>query len=685
MSPQPRPRRRVRVLRISQLALLVIGALSVTLDVAQIGSTNLNQPWLLAVAVLAFLVLLALELRKDEPPPPIDTSDLPHVDDLIGREAAVARVVEQVRAHGVVIVHGPSGIGTSSVAITAARLVPETPSPTPLYVDLSKLRPKNDGPARIPLLLDRDRWMRMPVLRILGLDLRASGAEATWAIADKLRGTGTVLVIDNVGDVNEVSWIADGVPGAYIIIAGEVATDELAGVADVPVQGLPPRDALKLLCRQADGPAQERPASRWAWLRPVRPAPSANSIQARVMEERAAASELATTYLQHPRVAVLLGRWLAQKPGERLSDLLHALRESGGTVHEIEVIIRRTLEGTSPATRRVLARLVSAPEVEYPDTAVAAMCRMPVAEAGFHLAALSRRFLVHRTSSRSRVTPPGVKLADTIPPREVARVHRRLLAHYATLARTNAALLGTEEYTHAERWFGVHDVALLALLGVRARPKHAADIADALDAWFVHEKRDSERLDAAEALLACADRMADATGRAVARIRMAAVARGRYDLAEAQRQLTMVEDLESRRTPWRSQLKTEWALCHRAARDPEAAYEDVVRAQRARPRRDLDGRMTDLINLGAIEVEAELYDPAFSHLVDAIVLARDTGSIAGHAHALELMGIGQNAQKRMGDAEDAWSEAEKLYRSIGDRDGAGRCERSRMAQSDAQV
>lgn len=682
MSPQVRRRRRVRVLRISQVVLLAIGAVSVTLDVAQIGSTNLDQPWLLAVAVLAFLVLLALELRKDEPPQPIDPSDLPHVDDLIGREPVVARVVEQVRAGGVVVVHGPSGIGTSSVAITAARLVPDTPSP--LYVDLSKLRPKNDGPARIPLLLDRNRWVRMPVLRILGLDPRAAGAEATWAIAEKLRGTRTVLVIDNVADVNEVSWITDGVPGAYIIIAGEIATDELADVADVPVPGLSPRDGLKLLCRQADEPPQDRPTSWWAWLRPVRPTSPANSIRQRAKEEPEAARELATDYLQHPRVAVLLGRWLAQNPGERLSDLLRAFNESG-TVHELEMIIRRTLEGTSPATRWLLARLVSAPEVEYPDTAVAAMCRLSVEEAGLHLSELSRRFLVHRTSSRSRVTPYGAKLADELPAREVARVHRRLLAHYAVLARTNAALLGTDQYQHGKDWFGEHDVALLALLGVRARAKHAADIADALDAWFVREQRDSERLDAAVALLACADRMDDDTGRAVARIRMAAVARGRYDLAEAQRQLTMVEDLESRRTPWRSQLKTEWALCHRAAGDPDAAYEDVLRAQRARPRRDLEGRMTDLINLGAIEVDAELYDPAFDHLIQAIALARETGSVAGHAQALELTGIGQHAQKRVGDAEDAWSEAEKLYRSIGDRDGANRCERNRLAQTDAQV
>jgi tetratricopeptide (TPR) repeat protein len=636
-------------------------------------------PW--TVIAAGTLVGLTPWVRRllPAPPPVVPMPEgLPRVDELVGRDLLVETVVARARSHGTVVVHGPQGIGSSTVAVTAARrLLPDEASQR--YVDLSKLRPNGTGLARVPLLRDRNRWVRMPVLRILGLELRMSGADATQAVVEKLRNSGLVLVIDNVEDVNEARWIAQGVPGAFIIIAGTISTDELTGVSDVPVQGLEPEDALKLLCRQDAEPPRTMSRILRDWLRHGGRQPDAgrNSIVARVQAEPTSARELVEYYpLGHPRVAILLGRWLGQNPGETFSGLLRALKHGG--VFELHEIMGMVLAGTSSGARRLLAQIVAAPDAEFPDAAVAALGGMSLEEADLHLAELSQRFVVRRSSFGTRVAPSAEELAAPVSPSEAARVHMRLAAFYADLARANAELLGGEHDTDATRWFAVHDVTLLALLGVPKPPRRAAaglwEIADALDRWFLREQRDLERMDVAEAMLARATETDESTAQAIACIRMAAVARGRGDVDEAQRLLGKAEALRRGRTPYFSQLKTEWAVCHADNGDLDAARNDLRLAHRARPKRDWKGRMIDLINLAGIEIKAERYDAAEDYLGRAVALAQEVGAVAHQAYARELAGIALYRQNHIGAAEDAWSDADILYRSIGDETGRARCE-----------
>jgi tetratricopeptide (TPR) repeat protein len=633
----------------------------------------------IAAGALVSLAPWLLRLLPSPPPVPPQPEGLPRVDELVGRDLVVETVVARAHGHGTVVVHGPLGIGTSSVAVTAARrLVQDTASQR--YVDLSKLRPNGTGLARIPLLRDRNRWVRMPVLRTLGLDLRMSGVDATQAVVKTLRDSGLVLVIDNVEDVNEVRWIAQGVPGAFIIIAGTMNTDELTGVADVAVQGVEPEDALLLLCRQDAEPPRTltRVLRNWMRGRGRHFDAERNSIVARVHAEPVAARELAEHYpLGHPRVAILLGRWLAQNPGETFAGLLHALKH-GGEVFELQAIMGRVLAGTSGGARRLLAQLVAAPDAEFPDPAVAALGGISVEEADLHLAELSRRFLVQRSSSGSRVTRSAASLAEPVHPREAARVHARLATFYADLARVNAELLGGDHDTDATRWFGVHDVTLLALLGVPKPPRRAAahlwEIGDALDRWFLREQRDRERTEVAEAMLARATETGEVTAQAVAYLRMASAARSSGDVDEAQRLLARAEALGRGRMPCFVQLKTEWAVCHVDNGDLDAARNDLRLAHRALPKRDREGRMINLIDLGAIEIMAERYDMAEEILGRAVALAQEIGAVAYQAYARELTGIALYRQNHIGAAEDAWSDAEILYRSLGDETGRARCE-----------
>jgi hypothetical protein len=693
MSPYRR-RRRVRAFQITRFATLGAGVTaSFVLDMTanKLSSLGHGLPWVFAAAgVLVFLGLWTLQQWEpgDDDDGPRPDVPLPHVDELIGRERTVERVVERARAHGVVVVHGPDGIGDSSVAITAARrLVPDQARQR--YVDLRKVRPNHVWRARIPLLRESNRWVRMPVLRTFGLDLRMPDEEAGRAVADELWGSGLVLVIDNVSAANQVRWVAHGVAGAYIIIAGEIQVDELPGVVDVPVEGLAPADALDLLRNQDTGPSPGRIAKVWdrLWHGTRHPHVKDNSIDARIAAEREPAEELAQQYLQHPRIAIQLGRWLAQNPGEKISGLLRTLenlKEEPGNAPKLQWILGRALEGASSGARHLLAQLVTAPDVEFPDAAVAALAKIRAEEADARLTELGRRFLVHRSSSGARVARQAAGLTAPIPDREAAKVHIRLAAFYAKLAGANAELLGEQQYTKAARWFATHDVTLLGLLGMPSPPRRAAShlwrIAEALDLWFAREQRHRERLDVAEAMLARAGEVGDPAAQAVALIRMAATFRRRAHIGEARRLLNKAEALGHGRTPWRPQLKTGWALCHVVTGDLEAARNDVLSALRTRPQRDLEGRMTDLINLAVIEIRVRQDGVALDHLHAAVELAEEAGNIAGEAQGRELTGVALRSQGHTGAADHEWGEAERLYRMIGDDAGQSRCERHRKIE-----
>lgn len=109
--------------------------------------------------------------------------------------------------------------------------------------------------------------------------------------------------------------------------------------------------------------------------------------------------------------------------------------------------------------------------------------------------------------------------------------------------------------------------------------------------------------------------------------------------------------------------------CHADNGDLDAARNDLRLAHRARPKRDREGRAIDLINLGAIEIRADRYDAAVGYLDRAATLAQETGVPALQAYARELTGVALHRQNHHGAAEDAWSDAEMLYRSIGDEEG----------------
>lgn len=664
-----RPVRRIgRAVQVSWFAAVAGGILSFVLEVTanQLSVLGRWAPWAVMVggSVLALALWTAQHVWAADAPLEMPLArPLPHADELLGRDRTVEAVVERAVTHGVVMVQGPDGIGTSSVAIQAARqLVPAEPDQR--YVDLRGVGP------------DDARSALLRVLRTLGLEARGSEARARRMVADRLRDSRTVLVIDNVTGVRQVAWLAEPVPGAFVIMAGEIRSGDLPGAAHVPVPGLDPEDALALLRRQD---AEPRPRRLVRVLDRVLGAPR-HTIDARIAAERDDAATLAARYLRHPRVAVQLGRWLARNPQVSIARLLRDL-DGGGVVSELRKILGEMLAGASPGARQLLGLLVTVPEVEYTDAAIAALAGTSAERAGEQLAELGERFLVHRTSSGSRVARQAAQIADPVTVRAVAKARTRLLGHYASRAGVNAELLGGEQYAEGVRWFATHDVTLQALLDMPSPPRRAAPhlwaIADALEVWFTRDGRREERRDTATVMLARARELGDTDAEAIALVRLAAIERRRRSLGEARKLLGAADALAQGRVPWLPQLRTGWALWHEATYDSDAARNEILRCMRTRPQRDLEGRTIDLINLAAIDIRDDQHASAADLLDEAARLARRAGYIGGLAHARELSGIAECARGRYELAEAAWSEAYARYGEVGDKAGQARCLRHR--------
>jgi hypothetical protein len=607
---------------------------------------------------------------------------LPHVDELVGRDGDVDNTVAKAQAHGVVLVHGPDGIGAGSVAIKAAReLVPDEERHR--YVDLQGLAP------------DDRRRARIQVLRTLGVAPRLfeSRSDRAAELAERAL-VGTVLVLDNVTGAPQVRWISHRVRDAYVIIAGDLSVEDLPPeIARVAPAGLKEGDALDLL--SAQDAAWPPGAERLRWWRRRRAAP-ANSIARRIDADRKNAERLAKDYLQLPRVAIELGRWLARNRHVSFEALLADLRQHEENF-ELNVILRRQLDGASAGALRLLALLAQAPQTAYSDEALGELARLPRHRVSTLLAELAARFMVERTSSRYRLTAQAASLADPVRPRARARALARLIAHYAELVTAHADALDPggpeDERREAEEWLKTADVTLLRLLSMPAPPRAAAEqlwrIADALDLWFTREQRPSDRKAVAEVMAERAKQLGDQVAGAIADLRLAAMARARggpKDREEARRLLDGVTAALPEKTPCRPQLHTGWALLHLEEGDYDAAREHVRLCRAARPLRDSRGKLIDLINLAAIDIQDAKHDPdhdrrsraldsAHDQLSHALDLAETLHDAGGEAHALELRGIAYWYQGHPGRAPADWRAALALYTEAWDLTGLARCER----------
>jgi tetratricopeptide (TPR) repeat protein len=611
---------------------------------------------------------------------------------LAGHHATdAAAAAAHARRTGVVLVTGAAGSGASAVAIAAAWELAPDPA-RQRYVDL---RESADGP-------EEQRRSVIRVLRVLGLGPRAASdpRHALAEMAATLRGTGTVLVLDNAGDPGQVSWISGGIPGVSVIACGDLwfGADPPHGVEHVRVRPLGPDAALELLARQGElgagadamirsvkkGERTGARARRWAAgllrdaVRPRAAAPPANTVQARIAADRVAARELAR-HLGLPRVAIDMGRWLADNPRVSLAELVAGLSRAEPNT-ELKFILSRELAGTSPGSRRMLALLARAPAAELTEAAVAKLAGLSPERTAEHLAELTGRSLVTwPRPSKCRITPQARQLARDqalapLSPRAATKSRARLAAYYARLALAHTDAM---DEAPAREWLGDEDAALLLVLRdpdpPRAAAAHLWQVADVLDAWFAREQRPEDRRAAAAAMSDAAEALRAAPAGVTACLRLAALARDDGDFGEAAKQLDRAVLIAGRRAALRVQADAAWTAHLMVRGDLDAAGEHLLRCREARPRRDARGRGTDLVNQAALELRRGDPGAAAGTLSQAQRLAATARDAGGLAHAHELSGIAAALTGQSQRATREWERALDLYEQQGDAPGQARC------------
>jgi tetratricopeptide (TPR) repeat protein len=654
----------------NKLSQLDVGVLSAVL--------NRRLWWAVAgIAVAAFAGLIVLRRAAPRPrlsAPPV----LPPRAVLVGRDDLVRRVVAEARRTRVVVVRGPAGIGASAVAINAAWELAAGDGGS-RYVDLR-------GPDPDPRRVESPRRVAIRVLRALGIapgpfqDLDRAGEK----VADDLRGHGRrVLVLDNVRTMDQIGWLVRRVRHGYVIAAGDLAAAVLpGGVAVVPAGPLDPGAGLALL--RAQDPEPQRPHRRFDRLlarirRETRPA---RSVSDRIEADRQDAAELAERYLKHPRVAILIGRWLAANPHISIRMLLEDLGR-GEENAELLVILRHRLDGASAGARRLLALLAEAPVAELTEAAAAALAGAPVDRTSGHLKELADRSLVEWTRpSRCRMADEARQLPDPVRPALRNRSLARLAAHLADISETHAEAItpgrpADRRARAAVEWFEAEDVTLLQVLRMpqppRAAGPHLWRIADALEAWFGREGRLSDRHAAAVAMTAAAKAVGDRAAQAVGLLRLSAVAAAEGAFEAARDHLEQAERCRGKSDRWLPQYEAGRAVWDLAVTGDLAAAENHLdRCRRARPRRDAAGRLIDLINLAVLHAEERDHDAAQDCLIQVLDLAEDTDPGA-YAHARELMGVVAWRRGHEDQARAEWAAAAKLYQEQGDNHGQARC------------
>lgn len=617
---------------------------------------NLGWVPVLALAI-GSVILQRVESRRPAPepaedPPAPPNTPLPPSAALLGRDLVIDAAVRQLRAQGILLVHGPSGTGVSSVAVEVAhRVVPDPAAQE--YVDLlGRNQPKPDSARRVAI----------KVLAALGLAQRLIRNEeaAGRRIRDQLRDSGRILVLDNVTHSGQISWLFDHVPGAYLIAAGSLDPAGLRGPAEA-VTPLDHESALELMAGQDP---EDHPGP---------------SVRARIQADPQRARELAERYLGPARTAITVGEWLARNHRVTIRDLLDDLRDREPST--LASYIRgQLLAGASDDARTLLAALARVPVSVLSESAVAALIDEDVPRTAALLDELIRQRVVQRLRPARYLVLEEARALGAASGLPSADAAARMVRYYGQLAAAHSSALWSDSESDAASaardWFRAEDTALAQLLGTDDPPRRAAAdlwrIADALESWFTLENRPADRRDVAHAFADTARKLGDRAAQLTAHLRLIAICRLAGDLDEADRHLVAAQDLlDSRRGG--AGFHTNRGLLHLTSGRVDQAHQELQRSAATRPRGDEVGRVTDLINLGVVLLRQDKLNAAHARLSEAVAVAERCGDLAGRAHAQELLGLVAHHHHDERSAWDLWAKARLLYERQGDGIGQARC------------
>jgi tetratricopeptide (TPR) repeat protein len=227
-------------------------------------ATGALASWLLSLSKGVEAEKVSTSLAR--PAPSGATNNLPRADpDLLGRSADVDNVREQILKHRIVAIAGPSGIGKTSVAISAAHEYADRAGPQKFeFIVWFTARNRLGQKIWLDYVLNLvGRTVQFPVISQRGRN------DIAWKqdMVRTLLTRPTLLVLDNFEAMKDPAlwkWLAQEVPkeSRVLLTSTSPLPAALDGAHIVELKGLAPQDAMQLLHRYADdsGNAHTMPA-----------------------------------------------------------------------------------------------------------------------------------------------------------------------------------------------------------------------------------------------------------------------------------------------------------------------------------------------------------------------------------------------------------------------------------------
>jgi hypothetical protein len=243
----------------------------------------------------------------------------------------------------------------------------------------------------------------------------------------------------------------------------------------------------------------------------------------------------------------------------------------------------------------------------------------------------------------------------------------------------------------AAEWFRSHEPVLRTLLDTTDptadRVDDLAQLADALDAWYVRRRDGAALLAVSERLTAIGEQRHRDDLRRLATLRAATAYRLLGDPQAADQRLApeprwRAAAAAALRTRWR----VEQGLVHLAMADrcaPGSDRSDAIRHARACfddasltvPRADVAAAAAVHLNLAVTHLYDHRPNAALDHLRLAAARATEARDAGAEAHVVELTGVAAWLQDHRREAIGWWRQAEQRYADIDEQVGRARCRR----------
>jgi tetratricopeptide (TPR) repeat protein len=275
----------------------------------------------------------------------------------------------------------------------------------------------------------------------------------------------------------------------------------------------------------------------------------------------------------------------------------------------------------------------------------------------------------------------------TVPPRVTA---------LADQAEERLAELGTQAGGMASvEWFRASESELVGFVTgewsndelTPERVDDLARIADALDQWYVVERRGDALVRLGRSLEQIADRVDRYDLRELALVRVATGYRLAGEPDRAWEALGHSDGIAARgatSAAVRTRRQIEWALLHidRAVPDlPADETEDALHNAHDRlddasvsiPRADVAAEVALRIDLGVVALHRGDPERARQQLRSAASRAGQARDTSAHAHAVELMGVAAWLEGKAAEAVEWWRQADGMYAEVDETAGRIRC------------